>query len=56
MAEEQDIRDRRVGEDGRCVLTGYPCTCIPRTGGHWCCWSIPSEELSQQASEGEKTK
>lgn len=36
--------DERVGPDGKCVLTGHPCTCIPKTLGHWCCWSIPKEQ------------
>lgn len=40
----------KVGPDGKCVLTGHPCTCLPKTGGHWCCWSIPKEEVEQAPS------
>jgi hypothetical protein len=39
--EYADIRDKKVGPDGKCVLTGHPCTCTMKSLGHWCCWSAP---------------
>jgi hypothetical protein len=36
---------KKVESDGKCPMTGHQCTCIPRTTGHWCCWSIPRTEM-----------
>lgn len=52
MSDEEKPRDK-VGPDGKCVMTGHPCTCIPKTLGHWCCWSIPADKLATlKRSEG----
>lgn len=50
--EDDDASDRKVGPDGKCVLTGHPCNCIPKSLGHWCCWSIPSEPTENESKEG----
>ena len=48
---DDDLRDRKVGPDGKCVMTGHPCKCVPKMAGHWCCWSIPKEEVEARAAE-----
>jgi hypothetical protein len=33
--------DHEVKSDGKCPMTGHPCTCTVRSLGHWCVWSAP---------------
>lgn len=40
-----DDLNHKVGADGKCPMTGHPCTCIPRSLGHWCCWSTPRTDI-----------
>ena len=54
--EYEDIRDRKVGPDGKCVLTGHPCTCIPKSLGHWCCWSFPTYPKTEDTDGNGSTK
>jgi hypothetical protein len=39
----------KVGPDGKCVMTGYPCVCNFKSGGHWCCWSFPADKVNEPA-------
>ncbi len=41
IMKDNAMDDNEVGEDGLCPLTKQPCKCIPRSLGHWCCWSVP---------------
>ena len=52
-ANNRTRNDYMVGPDGKCPMTRHPCTCIPKSLGHWCAWSIPrTPEEAYRATMG----